>query len=562
LRNLNSNVLLVTLALLMQTAPMVAAGSNNPSQPRGKPAEGESFSFVVIGDSRTPGGPWATVKVPEVSPVFTQLIEQINLTSPDLVAITGDLIWGHCDRDMAIRQWEAFDQALDRLVPPCYLVVGNHDIWNDWSAELYTRRYGPMWYSFNHKGAHFIVLNTEVPNKSGSIGPEQLEWLADDLATHADYKFKYVFLHQPLWAYGGETPDIVPRTRMDGLYQLWMSQVHPLLKQYGVDVVFGGHWHQYLAQKIDGLRYVTTGGGGGELGGNQFPPELLGRFYHYLIVTVRNGKTHILVAKLDGIMPDDVITPETLKAAAATRFSYSELRTDFGTFEGKMLLAPGAVDGAGHIWVEPEGGNPLSFVNANMYTVSYDPAAEQFHRRGAAAVGRRIMLPAEPADILDVSFSVDHANWRTDRTGVSKVWLMVVPASSWDHAGGYTGPGDYDLSQPDPAIYVEEFATPVAPDEFPSLEIMSDLPMHQEPRGGTFPIAWSKARADRDRLLSALRAHAGQAVVFVVQVRGDWANTRVWGHLDNLAVEVVVRDGNWPRILATQEPTQTRRSGK
>ena len=79
-----------------------------------------------------------------------------------------------------------------------------------------------------------------------------------------------------------------------------MQTVHPLLKNYKVDVVFGGHWHQYLAQKIDGMRYVTTGGGGGELGGYKVPPEALGRFYHYLIVTVRDGKTRIAVVKLDG----------------------------------------------------------------------------------------------------------------------------------------------------------------------------------------------------------------------------------------------------------------------
>ena len=47
------------------------------------------------------------MKVPEVSPVFVELIRQINLTSPDLVVNTGDLIWGHCDWDMAVREWDA-----------------------------------------------------------------------------------------------------------------------------------------------------------------------------------------------------------------------------------------------------------------------------------------------------------------------------------------------------------------------------------------------------------------------------------------------------------------------
>ena len=51
--------------------------------PAGSATAGKAFSFVVMGDSRTPGGPWATVEVPEVSPIFTDLLKQVNLTSPD-----------------------------------------------------------------------------------------------------------------------------------------------------------------------------------------------------------------------------------------------------------------------------------------------------------------------------------------------------------------------------------------------------------------------------------------------------------------------------------------------
>ena len=555
MRNMRSIVLLAA-SLSVACGALAEPGAK---QPRGKPLAGRTFSFVVLGDSRTPGGKyqsvpvgrWPRVKSPQVAPVFVDLIKQVNLTSPDLIVDTGDLVMGHCDRPLLLQEWDAFDKAIDGFDAPFYMVVGNHDIWNKMSEEIYVKRYGPAYYSFNHKGAHFIVLSTEVPNRAGAIGPQQLEWLQKDLRSHADRRPKYVFLHQPAWAYGGETPDVVPRSRQEGLYELWMQTVHPLLKKYKVDAVFGGHWHQYLAQKIDGMRYITTGGGGGELGGSyKVPPEVLGRFYHYLIVTVRDGETRIAVVKLDGVQREDVITPEGVRAANQKRFTFDEMRTDFGTVEGKMLRAPDSWGGVGNMWLEPKGGHPGFFIDINMYFAHRSPKdAIEFRDKGAAAIGRRITLPENPKDIVGVDFSVDYANWRTDRAPENNVWLMVVPAASWDHAGSYGGPGDYNLAEPDPALYVQRFTTKIEPEEFLDKEKMELRPTRNQPRGGTYPIKWAHAKADPDTLLSALKAHAGGQVVFVVQARNDWTNNALYGHIDNLVAEVTVQDQGWVKIL-------------
>lgn len=538
-------------AMILTLACQALCGqpASGSAQPRGRPAAGDAFRFVVIGDTRTPGGKWATVKPPEVSPAFLKLIEQINLTSPDLIVNVGDLVMGHRDRASLIRQWEAFDKALLGCDPPMYLVAGNHEVRNEMDAEIYRRRYGPLWYAFDHKGAHFIVLCSEVPTETGRIGPEQLKWLADDLTANAHRGPTYVFVHQPFWTYGGPTPAVASRARKEGLYQLWMDSVHPLLVRHKVDVVFGGHWHSYLSQNIDGVRYVVTGGGGAELRDFKVPPEVLGRFHHYLTVAVRDGRTHVGVARLDGVVPQDVVTPASIREGNKTRFTYDTMQTDFGAFEGKMLPRPGVKDGSGHIWVEPKGGNPGTFIMVNMYHVFYDAAAGELHRAGAAAIAKRLTLPGNPKDILDVEFRADYANWRTDRTPESSVWLMVVPADSWDHAGGYVGPGDYELSQPAPALYVQQFTTEVEPGWFPDAEVMPRHPTRAPPKGGAYPIEWAAAKADRDRLLAALLAHAGQKVAFVVQVRNDVANTSVWGHLDNIVVNVKTQRDQWVRML-------------
>ena len=304
----------IVLAILMVLASGTLAQtvSQAPRQPRGKPLTGKTFSFVVMGDNRTPWGRFAMVKSPEVSPIFVKLIGQVNVTSPDLVLITGDLIGGHTDQDATIAEWDAFDEAIKAFEAPVYMVVGNHDVWSAWSKKVYAERYGPEWFSFNHKGAHFIVLSSEVAG--ARITGQQLEWLKQDLKQNASRRPKYVFLHQPPWAYDEQTMTNVSRgyskDRDQPVHEAWMRDVHPLLKRYGVEVVFGGHWHQYIFQEIDGIRYVITGGAGAEVHGPQ-APEWRGRFYHYLIATVRGGKTHLAVARLDGIGSEEIVTPDT-----------------------------------------------------------------------------------------------------------------------------------------------------------------------------------------------------------------------------------------------------------
>jgi len=44
---------------------------------------------------------------------------------------------------------------------------------------------GRGWYSFTHKGVHFVGLNNVLQiDAMGKLGPDQLAWLKDDLAVH------------------------------------------------------------------------------------------------------------------------------------------------------------------------------------------------------------------------------------------------------------------------------------------------------------------------------------------------------------------------------------------
>ncbi len=251
----------------------------------------QSFHFAVLGDNRTPGG-WRNAY--EQPPAFFDNIRAINLLRPEFAVDVGDLILGVSDTAMVLKEWDYFDEAVSHLQVPLKLVVGNHDVRNSWMADIFQRRYGPMRYSFDHKGSHFIVLNSEEVGHRDHIVGEQLDWLRRDLQEHADAAHTFVFLHKPLWK--------------DGYISNWNTDVHPLLARYHVDAVFAGHEHHYEdCGAKDGVHYFVTGGGGANLDRSG---EAAGGFYHFMWITVDADSVRYAVVRPEGVKPVDVVTSQ------------------------------------------------------------------------------------------------------------------------------------------------------------------------------------------------------------------------------------------------------------
>jgi 3',5'-cyclic AMP phosphodiesterase CpdA len=263
------------------------------------------YEFVVIGDSR-PGERLDGNDPASVSKHYVELIQSINRVDPDFIINVGDLILGYNTDTpgLAERQWDAYEKATSRLNAPNYPVAGNHDIWDEFSAGVYSRRCCDLHYSFDRGGCHFSALCSEVPGETGAIGPEQLAWLDKDLAGAQDAKHRFVFLHRPLWSRNGRYSEET--------IEKWMAEVHPLLKKHNVGTVFAGHDHFYEFERIDGIRYIITGGGGAEL---RRPPET-GGFYHFLRVRVpEEGPPRITVVEGGDEHAEDVVRADVIRIA-------------------------------------------------------------------------------------------------------------------------------------------------------------------------------------------------------------------------------------------------------
>lgn len=240
----------------------------------------EDFYFIVMGDNRP------STETPVVSLLFKELIKYVNWIRPDFAVNTGDLIYGSGSYERARAQYEEFKRAIEECKVPYYTVIGNHDA-RGRGEELYQEILGrPLYYSFNHKGCHFVFLSTEIKGETGGIYGEQLEWLREDLMTNSNATLTFVFLHRPVWPVG---PHMSDSFQNETNKQIVVS----LFKEYGVDYVFAGHEHLFDYSEHDGIVQIITGGAGAPLYAD---PEN-GGVNHLLLVHVTGGKAEITLIR-------------------------------------------------------------------------------------------------------------------------------------------------------------------------------------------------------------------------------------------------------------------------
>ena len=196
------------------------------------PAPAEDFYFIQLSDSHWgyegPANPQASMTLPTA-------IETINSLSlqPDFIVFTGDLTHNTDDPFERHRRMIEFERIIGRLrVKNLHLMPGEHDAALDFGT-VYQKMFGPTYYTFDHKGVHFIVLDN-VSDPRGLVGHEQLEWLQRDLSKLDPVTRIVVFTHRPLFDL---YPDWEWSTR-DG------AAVVQMLMPFANVTVFYGHIHQ------------------------------------------------------------------------------------------------------------------------------------------------------------------------------------------------------------------------------------------------------------------------------------------------------------------------------
>src|SRR5207245_3207869 len=119
----------------------------------------------------------------------------------------------------------------------------------DPTVAEYFHRFGKApdnkgYYSFDHAGVHFVALINVLqfkPGGLGTLGMDQLAWLAADLKGRSASTPLVVFAHMPLWT----------------IYEPWgwgtgdADQALSQLRRFGSVTILNGHIHQII-QKVEG----------------------------------------------------------------------------------------------------------------------------------------------------------------------------------------------------------------------------------------------------------------------------------------------------------------------
>ena len=201
------------------------------------------FSFVQVSDSHI-----GFNKPPnaDARATFREAIAKVKAlpTRPDFIIHTGDV--SQLSRD---EEFDDAEQMLNEAGLPVFFVPGEHDMLDPEGGKAFLNRFGKGsqgagWYSFDHRGVHFVALVNVAdlkPGGMGNLGADQLKWLKDDLAGRPSSQPIVVFAHIPLWTvyaeWGWGTDDA--------------AEALKLLARFGSVTVLNGHIHQ-ITQKVEG----------------------------------------------------------------------------------------------------------------------------------------------------------------------------------------------------------------------------------------------------------------------------------------------------------------------
>ncbi len=237
--------------------------------------EEESFTFVHLTDqhvtSRRKGDKG-----------YRKCIDSINAleNAPDFVLMGGDMVFDglYTELETYKESIQLYKSNTERLNMPYYHCLGNHDV-----LGLSARRKVPAdhpgigrkmimdelgmendYYSFNHKGWHFVVLNSiyEMDSDHGPaymsrIGDEQLDWLRHDLGEHKDMPTIAVS-HMPAFTHKYQIEANPEAKAMSSIVLSDNLKLRHILERHNVKALLQGHVHIAEDFRFNGVWYLTS----------------------------------------------------------------------------------------------------------------------------------------------------------------------------------------------------------------------------------------------------------------------------------------------------------------
>lgn len=232
--------------------------------------ESNAFTFVFMTDIHLQ---------PELNAVegFSQAIQRVNRLNPDFVITGGDLIMDALGEPFgrADTLYNLYQQSSKEFEMPVYNTMGNHEVFGiyeksnvskehiEYGEKMYENRIGESYYSYDHKGWHFIILNsvedTGEDSYIGLVDKEQMQWIKEDLSkldketpivisTHIPFITSFMQIN-----YGSLKPN------GENLVIGNSKEVLELFEDYNLRLVLQGHLHYLEDIHTQGIHFITGG---------------------------------------------------------------------------------------------------------------------------------------------------------------------------------------------------------------------------------------------------------------------------------------------------------------
>ncbi|MFS4418041.1 metallophosphoesterase family protein [Maribacter sp. 2307ULW6-5] len=251
--------------------PIMPFSCHETTQDKVKELPTDSFQFAFLTDIH--------IKPEMNAPKgFQMAIDTVNKLSPDFVLTGGDLVYdamrgNHSKCESLFTLYKSLAKGFQM---PVYNCIGNHDLFGiyeespetenhpDHKYGMWERHFGKTYYSFDHKGWHFITLNsldvTEKKRYEAVFHQQQMQWLKEDLRKLERTTPIVVTTHIPMICTysqlnGGDNTRTVKNA----------PEAFKLFEDHNLKLILQGHihWKEY-GQVNDRFHFLT----GGSIAGN------------------------------------------------------------------------------------------------------------------------------------------------------------------------------------------------------------------------------------------------------------------------------------------------------
>ena len=230
---------------------------------------------------------------------------KIASTNPEFALMGGDHVFDAfgVNAARAGSVYDLYSRTEQLIGVPLHHAIGNHDVFGvlkssgvaptdpAYGKKMYQDRMGRTYYSFDHKGYHFVILDSIQPTSDrmweARVDDDQLHWLRDDLRHLASGTPVIAVIHCPMVTAFATYAHVVAEGRKYNTMTVTnATEVLEIFEDANVLAVLQGHTHVNEVVAYQNTQYITSGA----VCGNWWHGARLGTPEGFTVVSLREGK--------------------------------------------------------------------------------------------------------------------------------------------------------------------------------------------------------------------------------------------------------------------------------